>query len=47
VLPGVVVLIRQNVRGVVEAEIYTRHSPSEERGMRDPNNLWLRLDLAF
>ena len=47
VLPGVVALIRQNIRGVIEAEIYTHHSPSIESGMENPNNLWLRLDVAF
>ncbi len=46
-LPGLVVLIRQNVRGVVEAELYTRHTPSKDSGVRKPHNLWFRLDVAF
>lgn len=46
-LPGVVVLIRQNVRGVVEAELYTRNDLSDAAGVRKPHNLWFRLDVAF
>lgn len=46
-LPGVIFLIRQNVRGVVEGELYTRHQPSEETGTRKPHGVWFRLDVAF
>lgn len=47
ILPGVVFLIRQNVRGVVEAELYTRHASADEAGGRKPHNVWFRLDVAF
>lgn len=47
ILPGAVFLIRQNVRAVVEGELFTRASPSEETGARKPHNLWFRLDVAF
>lgn len=47
ILPGVVFLIRQNVRGVVEAELYSRHDPSRVADLRKPHNLWVRLDVAF
>lgn len=45
-MPGAVFLIRQNLRGVVEAEFFTRHAPqAPDSGF--PRTLWLRLDLAF
>ncbi len=47
VLPGVVVLVRQNIRGVVEAEFYAEHEPSADSNSRKPQKLWLRLDMAF
>lgn len=46
-LPGVVALIRHNVRGAVEAELYTRHAAANEAALRKPHNLWIRLDVAF
>lgn len=47
VLPGVIILIRQNIRGVIEGEFYTEHAGSRVRGERRPHNLWFRLDVAF
>ncbi|MEZ4416586.1 MAG: hypothetical protein R3E10_12635 [Gemmatimonadota bacterium] len=47
VLPGVVVLLRQNVRGIIEGEIFLRDTQSRELGRRRPHNLWVRLDVAF
>ncbi len=47
VLPGLVVLLRQNIRGVLEAEFFTEHAAAAERNERKPHNLWLRLDVAF
>jgi hypothetical protein len=47
IAPGLVALVRQNIRGVIEAELYSRHSPSAEAGLRSPQNVWLRLDVAF
>lgn len=47
VMPGAVLLVRQNVRTVVEAELFTRHTPSGAASRRRPHNLWFRLDVAF
>ena len=47
VLPGVVLLVRPNVRLVVEGELYTRHDASAERGRPRPHALRGRLDIAF
>ncbi|MBI4500866.1 MAG: hypothetical protein HY700_06860 [Gemmatimonadetes bacterium] len=47
VIPGVVILVRQNIRGVVEAELFRRHDPSRELAQATPHNLWIRLDVAF
>jgi hypothetical protein len=46
-LPGAVALIRQNVRLVIEAELYSGDSVSGETGTQVPDNLWFRLDIAF
>lgn len=46
-VPGVVVLLRQNVRGVVEGEFFLRETQSRELGRRLPHSLWVRLDVAF
>jgi hypothetical protein len=44
-LPGATALLRQNVRLVLEADLYSSfQSPSDRPA---PNGLWLRLDLAF
>jgi hypothetical protein len=46
VLPGLVMLVRHNVRVVAEGELYVRDQPRfGPAGERDA--LWLRLDLAF
>jgi len=42
-IPGVTVLIRQNVRGVIEAALFAKH---EGTGV-DSNSLWLRIDFSF
>ncbi len=47
VLPGIIVLLRQNVRGVLEAELFTEHESSAELNTRKPHKLWFRLDVAF
>lgn len=47
VLPGVVALVRHNVRVALEAEAWTEHEPSDASGLDAPHNLWLRLDVAF
>ncbi len=46
-IPGVVLLIRQNIRGVLEAELFPRHASSRELAQATPRNLWMRLDVAF
>ena len=46
-MPGAVFLIRQNVRAVVEGELFLTDTPSQLRGAARPHNLWLRLDLSF
>jgi len=47
VMPGLVVLLRQNVRGVIEGEFFLRDTPSVELNLRRPHNIWFRLDVAF
>lgn len=47
ILPGAVLLIRQNVRAVVEGELFLTDTPSQLRGTARPHNLWLRLDVSF
>jgi len=47
VLPGVIALVRQNLRLVVEGESYLSHGASRAQGLSRPANLWVRLDLAF
>lgn len=46
VLPGVVALVRQNVRAVAEAELFPGYAPATP-GQASPRRLWLRLDIAF
>jgi hypothetical protein len=46
-MPGIVALIRHNVKLVAEAELFTRHVASDASGERDSQGLWLRLDVAF
>ncbi len=47
VLPGAYALVRQNVRAVLEAELFTRHQASADAGQPSPATLRARLDLAF
>lgn len=47
VLPGVVALIRHNVRLALEAEVWAEHDPTDAAGRSPPHNLWLRFDVAF
>jgi hypothetical protein len=44
-LPGLVVLLRANIRAVVEGEIFLRDRP--DPGQEGANALWLRMDVAF
>lgn len=46
-LPGVVLLLRQNVRLVTEAELFLRHPETRRADLSRPHNLWMRLDVAF
>lgn len=45
VLPGVVALVHQNVRLVVEGELYGDYETGRVGGR--PNSLWFRLDVTF
>ncbi len=47
IMPGAIFLIRQNVRGVLEAELFTEDQHSATLGGRRPRAVWLRLDMAF
>lgn len=47
VLPGLVVLIRANVRAIAEGELFLRDRPPSGPGGERPHALWLRLDVAF
>ncbi len=46
-LPGVIFLIRQNVRAVAEVELFIEHEATRQRMQRKPHNLWIRLDVSF
>ena len=46
IIPGAVALIRQNLRGVIEAELLSRYDTNEPASRR-PASVWLRLDVAF
>ncbi len=46
ILPGAVLLLRQNVRGVLEGDLFVRDEDPLGSGPR-PHTLWLRLDVAF
>ncbi len=46
-LPGVVLLVRQNVRVVIEGELFLEDSRSTLASLRRPHALWARLDFAF
>ncbi len=47
VMPGVVFLIRQNIRGVIEGELFTRLESQSDQDGFNPKNIWFRLDVAF
>ncbi|MFQ5889380.1 MAG: hypothetical protein ACE5JR_04930 [Gemmatimonadota bacterium] len=47
ILPGIIFLVRQNIRGVIEAELFTEHEASTQLNDPRPQNLWFRLDFAF
>jgi hypothetical protein len=46
-MPGAIALIRQNVRFVVEGELYSLDRSGANAGLRRPSTLWTRLDFAF
>lgn len=46
-MPGFVALVRQNIRAIIEGEIFIDSEAAEANGLRRPHTLWLRLDLAF
>lgn len=47
IVPGVIALIRPNVRVAAEVALYTRFESGDLRSLSRPNGLWLRLDVAF
>lgn len=47
VAPGIVALLRQNARLVIEGEFYARERSSAESARRRSAGLWTRLDVAF
>lgn len=47
IIPGVIALIRPNVRAVAEVELYTRFEQGDLQSLSRPSGLWLRLDVAF
>lgn len=47
VMPGVILLLRQNVRLVAEGELFLRSPETDRSDLRRPHGLWLRLDVAF
>lgn len=46
-VPGAVLLVRQNMRLVVEGEWYARHATTALRGERRPHGAAMRLDWSF
>jgi hypothetical protein len=46
-LPGVIALVRQNVRVVIEGELFLEAEASEASNAPKPHTLWLRIDFAF
>ena len=46
-IPGAVFLIRQNVRAVVEGELFLEDTRTNQESLRRPYSLWVRLDYAF
>lgn len=47
ILPGVVALVRPNVRAVAEASLWIENDPADRAGAALPHALWVRLDVAF
>jgi hypothetical protein len=47
VMPGLIALLRQNVRAIAEADLYVRDEPRSGPAGGRPHALWLRLDVAF
>ncbi len=47
VVPGVIALLRQNVRFVVEGEFFLEHEASDVLSQSRPHAVWLRLDFSF
>lgn len=47
VLPGVVALVRPNVRLAAEASLWLEDEPADAARADLPHDLWLRLDVAF
>ena len=47
IIPGVIALIRPNVRAIAEVELYTHFEPADLQNLSRPTGLWLRLDVAF
>jgi hypothetical protein len=47
VMPGLVALLRQNVRAIAEADLYVRDEPRSGPAGERAHALWLRLDVAF
>jgi hypothetical protein len=46
-MPGLVALLRQNVRAIAEADLYVRDEPRSGPAGEPAHALWLRLDVAF
>lgn len=47
VAPGVIALLRQNLRFVVEGDLRARDREAADRGVARPRGVWMRLDVAF
>jgi hypothetical protein len=46
-LPGVIALLRQNVRAVAEAELFTEHALNASLCKPKPHSFWVRLEVAY
>ena len=47
IIPGIIALIRPNVRAVAELEVFTQFESGDLQDLSRPRGLWLRLDVAF
>ncbi len=47
IMPGVVFLVRQNIRAVIEAELFLKDTRTNQASFRRPHALWVRLDYSF